>query len=815
MSMQSIRDTFFEECEDLLEALAEGLARMETGEADSECLNAVFRAVHSIKGGAGAFALSDLVAFAHRFETVLDEIRSDRLDLSDEVMHVLLRSADHLADQVEAAREERSIDEEVTAAFLVNLGTCLGDAGFEECAADEDFGFSAITLDFGASPGLPDLDLPDQEFPLPDQSLPDPLTSGSGVTAAPAPAGLPPDKTISAPRHRIRFIPWPQLYSNGHDPLVLITSLAAPGELEVRPDLSSLPELAEFDPAKPCLAWDILVASHLPEAAVEAHFEFVRGLCELSVAPEITPASGIETQDVALPWPAPLTEPLVEPLTIQSRAPEPEQVVISPPAGPPPGAVTETSTLQPEKDTARDATGEGAGALLRRRLPKSEEDAEGRGPKPTLGVDLERVDRLINAVGELIINQAMIEQSVTDLSLPADTEIISHTEDYRLLARDLQEAVMAIRAQPVKPLFQRMSRIVREAAEATGKPAHLVTIGDATEVDKTVVERLADPLTHMIRNAVDHGLESAAARAAAGKDPEGTIRLSAAHRSGSVIITISDDGGGLDRSRILAKAISRGLVAEGAELTDAEIDNLLFLPGFSTAEKISNLSGRGVGLDVVKNAVGALGGRIAISSTLGSGSEFTISLPLTLAVMDGMVISVAGQTMVIPIASVIETIRPTAADLHLLGTSDRLLSIRGRFLPMIDVAECLGFGRRDPAQASLALLVETDAQAHCALMVDAVLDQRQVVIKGLDSNYGAIPGVSAATVLGDGQIALILDTEALTSNMSGLINGRNGANYLPPAAGASAAPASQSFHPLAARAQALPQPQTGGPHAIH
>ena len=400
-----------------------------------------------------------------------------------------------------------------------------------------------------------------------------------------------------------------------------------------------------------------------------------------------------------------------------------------------------------------------------RREPRTaEEDGGNGGPKPTLRVDLERVDRLINAVGELIINQAMIEQSLSIHHLPPDAEVITHVEDYRLLARDIQEAVMAIRAQPVKPLFQRMSRIVREAADATGKQARLVTAGEATEVDKTVIERLADPLTHMIRNAVDHGLESRDRRLAAGKDPEGTIRLSAAHRSGSVIITVRDDGAGLNRAKIREKAVTKGLIPAEAELTEAEIDNLLFMPGFSTADQVSNLSGRGVGLDVVKNAVTALGGRVSIASTPGEGTEFTISLPLTLAVMDGMVISVAGQTMVVPITSVIETIRPGPADLHNLGTSEQLLSIRGRFIPMIDVASSLGFPERDNDQAPLLLLVETENQTQCALVVDAVHDQRQVVIKGLESNYGAIPGVSAATVLGDGQIALILDADALTSN---------------------------------------------------
>ncbi|MFN5828431.1 MAG: chemotaxis protein CheA, partial [Rhodobacterales bacterium] len=352
--------------------------------------------------------------------------------------------------------------------------------------------------------------------------------------------------------------------------------------------------------------------------------EFVEGLCELDISP---------LEDAPVP-----ADPLPS---------------VAAPPSPAPG---------------REAPSAAASAALKPDLAAGAESAEARGPKPTLRVDLDRVDRLINSVGELIINQAMIAQRLQDMALASDDDVSLHVEDYRLLARDIQEAVMAIRAQPVKPLFQRMSRILREAAEATGKSARLVTFGENTEVDKTVIERLADPLMHMIRNAVDHGLEGPDARRTAGKDGTGTIRLGAAHRSGSVIITIRDDGAGLNRPRILDIARRKGLVAPDADLADAEIDGLLFLPGFSTASSVSNLSGRGVGLDVVRNAVTALGGRISIASVPGQGTEFTISLPLTLAVMDGMVVSVAGQTLVVPITSILETIRPAPGDLHRVGT---------------------------------------------------------------------------------------------------------------------------------------------------
>ncbi len=683
-TMNSIRATFFEECEELLEALAEGLALMAEGAHDAETVNAVFRAVHSVKGGAGAFALDALVAFAHRFETVLDGIRSDRIELTPDVMHTLLRSADHLADQVEAARDGAGIDAGVTAGFLANLDLVLGGPPVADPVADADpcFGFSALPLDFGA--GLQDL----------------PAAEGG---------------------YLIRFRPYPALFANGHDPALILAALSDLGMTTVELDNSALPPWVDFDPAGSYLGWTIRLTTTEPETVLHEVFEFVEGLCALDIAP--APAA----------LPAAAAEPI--------------------PASPPPVLRAEPSASPPAADPPP----------RKREAKGAEDEGEGRGPKPTLRVDLERVDRLINAVGELIINQAMIEQSISVLSLPADAEVIAHVEDYRLLARDIQEAVMAIRAQPVKPLFQRMSRIVREAADATGKQARLITLGEATEVDKTVIERLADPLTHMIRNAVDHGLEAAETRATTGKDPEGTIRLQAAHRSGSVVITVRDDGAGLNRARILEKAVGKGLVPAEAELSDGEIDNLLFSPGFSTADKVSNLSGRGVGLDVVKNAVTALGGRVSIASVPGEGTEFIITLPLTLAVMDGMVISVSGQTMVVPITSVVETIRPDASDLHQLGTGESLLAMRGRFIPMVDVATALGFPDRDCNRPPLLLLVETENQSQCALVVDEVHDQRQVVIKGLESNYGAIPGISAATVLGDGRIALILDADALTS----------------------------------------------------
>lgn len=323
---------------------------------------------------------------------------------------------------------------------------------------------------------------------------------------------------------------------------------------------------------------------------------------------------------------------------------------------------------------------------------------------------------------------------------------------------------MAIRAQPIKPLFQRMSRIVREAADATGKSVRLMTEGEATEIDKTVIERLADPLTHMIRNAVDHGIESREKREAAGKSDEGTVILSASHRSGRVVIEISDDGAGINRERVRQIAEEKGLIAEDAKLTDNEIDNLIFMPGFSTAKEVSALSGRGVGMDVVKRSIQSLGGKASIASMPGKGSIFTISLPLTLAILDGMVVDAEQETLVVPLTAIVETWKASPRDIHELGSGDKVLSIRGAFIPLIDVGCALGY-RTEPIDPSdgVVICVENNEGGQSAIIVDAIQDQRQVVIKSLEENYGAVPYVAAATILGDGRIALILDVDALTA----------------------------------------------------
>ncbi len=697
MSGNSIRDTFFEECEELLEALDEGLTAISENSSDSDTVNAVFRAVHSIKGGAGAFALDDLVEFAHKFETVFDEVRSERLTIDADLMSLLFRAGDHLNDLVEAARSDDTTDLALRTEILNALKKYI-PSDEEEEAALEEVDFQPTGLDFS-------LDLPGEEE--------------------------------SAYTYLIRFKPYRALYENGHEPLLLFRSLADFATLKVTLKKEGLPLFETFDPEGSYIEWHIEAETEEAIDRIQTVFEFVDGLCEFEVA-EIEVEGDTESTEVEISEPESLPE--VEKVSEQESKPAKTKDLVQ--ATPP--------TPSPAPDTKKPA--------------KADKTS---GPSPTLRVDLDRVDRLINTVGELIINQAMLSQRISESDASGLREIESELEDYKILARDIQEGVMAIRAQPVKPLFQRMARIVREAASATQKKVKLETVGETTEVDKTVIERLADPLTHMIRNAVDHGIESPQKRSDVGKSDTGVITLSASHRSGNVHIEINDDGGGLNREKIFEIAAGKGLIQEDAELSESEIDHLLFLPGFSTATEVSNLSGRGVGMDVVKNAVTALGGRVSISTIPGSGTTFSIVLPLTLAVMDGMVISVAGQTMVAPISSIVESIRPESGAVEDIGTSDRLLSIRGKYVPIIEVADHLGLpSNKQTKKGEVLLLVETEQSGQCALAVDAIHDQRQVVVKSLSSACGDVPGVSAATILGDGKIAMIIDTESITQEFA-------------------------------------------------
>ncbi|MBE7184364.1 MAG: chemotaxis protein CheA [Methylobacterium mesophilicum] len=718
--MDEIRDTFFQEAEELLGELERGLILIQEGDKDLETVNAIFRAVHSIKGGAGMFELDRLVSFAHAFETVLDDLRSKKIGLEADGLKTMLRSADLLSDLVRTAR-----------------------AGEEMEAGRE----SVLMAELAA-------------------------LSGGVADAAPSVFDMP--EIASGPVSRlfdIRFTPLASLYAKAGDPALLVRELHRLGTASVSCDASHVPDLGEIDPEGAYLSWTVALETTESEETVREVFEFVDGDCVLEVSGgeaigEEEPAvldegDGFDVAALLARMQAELGDgPAPE------AAPSPFDMPFAPDFGADFSNVVDLADLRPAEAPAP-AVEPVAAPVVAAAPAKTEEAKASAAAAPaggaTIRVDLDRLDRLVNLVGELVINRAMVAQRVVEAGLSNTAAVSVGLDELEQLTREIQDNVMALRAQPVRSVFQRMSRLVREVGEAVNKQVQLVVEGEGTEVDKTIVERLTDPLTHMIRNAIDHGLESPEKRLEAGKPLTGTVHLSARHASGHIVIEVSDDGGGLNRPRVRDIAVSKGLIPADAQLSDEETDNLIFLPGFSTASTISNISGRGVGLDVVKRSVQALGGRIAIASRPGRGSTFTLALPLTLAVLDGMLVTVADQTLVLPLTSTVETLKLKPEEIHALGSS-KLVTLRGSFTPMIDVGRHFGY-RHAPADLSksVGLVVETQGNTRTVLLVDEIQGQRQVVIKSLEANYGSVPGIAAATILGDGRVALILDVDALVA----------------------------------------------------
>lgn len=690
MTNEEIQNIFLMECDEGLSVAEEGLKACQVDPTDGEAINSIFRAVHSIKGGAGAFGFSNLQAFTHKFETVLQQVRDAERPIDMGLMKTLFQALDMLTDHVRAIKGEADNPDDqhisaeleaiacaappVVASADVETGLPVADTGPNTDTSDDD---SALDFDLL----LADLDLD--------------LGEETAETLRP---------------WIVKVQPKAEAMANGSEPLRVIRELCSLGGKVVNLDVSALPEIDMIETDQSYLIWTIEIDGHVDRGTIDEIFDFVVDDYILSInQAAVTPES-----EVAL-------------VAVQSL------IVETAPAPAPAPADHE---------------------------PQPKLFATPIAPTPTIRVDLDKLDRLVDTVGELVITQAMLVQRLESIGVHSSDEM----SQLEYLTRELQDCAMSLRAQPVSAVFSRVPRIIREVEAQTGKSVRLDVEGESTELDKTVIERIAEPLTHLIRNAVDHGLETPEERAAAGKPEQGVIRLSAEHRGGRILIAVADDGRGINRERVLAKALERGIVARDAKLTDEEIDNLVFAPGFSTAQTVSNISGRGVGMDVVKQNIQALGGRVTIVSRPGVGSTFTLALPLTLAIADGMIIKVGTETLVMPLTHIVECLQPQEGDVQAVGPGHNVLNVRGRFLPIQSVAAALDIAeaQSDPSKAVL-IVVETEARGQVVLMVDTICDQRQVVIKSLETNYRAVDGVAGATILGDGRIALIADIEALAT----------------------------------------------------
>ncbi|MBN9543704.1 MAG: chemotaxis protein CheA, partial [Alphaproteobacteria bacterium] len=646
------------------------LLEINVDSASLDDLNAIFRCAHSIKGGAGVFSMNNIVKFTPVVETLLDKLRDSKITLTKPIVDIVIRANDIITKMVEAARDNKELDDDFGAGVLEEVEAVL----------------SAHGEGHGASKAA-------SQAPKVNQAKP---TS----------------KFIK--QYLIEFIPSPEMLRSGSEPFVLIKALSNLGIPNVRCKVENIPDFHDIDPISCYMSWEIDLETSCSDNDIADIFEFVSDVAKIKIS---------QQSEIELP----LSEEELK--AHEAQSPEQEE-----------GKASEDKTQQAAKDTSKDANKNAASSNT-----------------TTIRVDTDKIDKLVNMVGELVITQSMLYDQAKRLPMEYHGGILRAIEELSQHSRELQEAVMSVRMQPVKSLFSRMPRLIRDLAGQLGKDIKIEMSGEQTEIDKTVIEQLGDPLMHMIRNSCDHGIEKPQDRIAKGKPAQGSVSLSAANRGGRIIIEIKDDGAGITRDRVYKKALEKGLIDPTVQLSGEEIDNLVFLPGFSTAEVISNISGRGVGMDVVRRNIEGLGGSVVIKSEMGKGSVFTVSLPLTLAILDGMIIRVGEEQYIIPIENIVETLSIKHGEINEVTKGNQVVNIRGEFINIIELHKIFSVSAaNDNGAATLVVLVES-LNSKFGLVVDELLGQQQVVIKSLEENSNPIDGISGATILGDGKVSLILD----------------------------------------------------------
>lgn len=755
--LAELKQTFFQECEELLGALEQKLQALDEGSVDSEDVNAAFRAIHSIKGGAGAFGCTELVSFAHVFEASLDHLRSGRVAIEDAPFSLFLRCSDAVADLVSAARNDEP------ARPRPDLLEALEQVGQTQAAKPAPAPTAPIAPE--PAPTAPARSEPakNDDAPLGIAALGNLIAMVEAKTAAPAAAaadsGWDDDLVATAATEakagrevRLHIHPDSDLFRRVIEPRVVLAVLPPEDVVSVVCDFSHVPPLETLDVTDCWMRFTVTLRTEMPIEEIHGKFDFTLAAEEFEIEVEPMPANDdVEPEAVpAVPAsevPQNVAADLSAILAKLGPAAAPSE---QPDIAPAPAVTTQVVTAaQPVAAAPRPAI----------RPPANDAAAARQRQAVSVRVDLDRIDKLMNLVGEIVITQSMLVECVRSLPYDVYAKTAEGILTLSRQTRELQDHVMAVRAQPVKAVFQRMPRLVRELAQTLGKEVRLVLEGENTEVDKTIIEELADPLTHMIRNSMDHGLETPEDRIAAGKSPEGTIKLVAEHRAGRIVISVTDDGRGIGRDKLLAKAKSRGLVGQDEKLAPEEIDQLIFAAGLSTAEVISDVSGRGVGMDVVRRNVESLGGRISVDSEPGRGCKFTLALPLTLAVLEGMVIRCGEDRYVIPIASVIETQHLSNTPIEHLTFGQEVLRWRGEVTPLYRLGAVMGSS--GTPDENIIIIAETERGGNVGIAVDEIVGQQQVVVKSLEANYGTVNGASAATILGDGLVALILDVDSM------------------------------------------------------
>lgn len=683
IDMAQFHQVFFEESFEGLDIMESGLLNLSPGEPDSEAINSIFRAAHSIKGGSGTFGFTEISDFTHVMETLMDEMRDGRRQITQAAVNLLLGSVDCLREMLFAVKEGQAIDAERVAEHKHALDLEQQKSG----SSQQDKSLSA-------------------HEPLSNQAH----QSDSKVIG-----------------WHIAFSPHTDLLKTGNDPVRMFRELSVLGELEVTADFRGVPDFYQLDPEECHMSWNLILKGDIDRAPIDEAFAWVEDDCDLAIQPLY------QADDLSL------SAHVADHLTSANQAQQPaaESVV----------------------QTVNSKSVESSTPAIKEKAPGDESKNKG---STSIRVDTSKIDTLINMVGELVITQSMLSLIGEHFDMSKQDQLKNGLAQLERHTRELQESVMNIRMMPINSVFSRFSRLVHDLSNKLGKKIDLKLIGEHTEVDKTVVELISDPLVHLVRNSLDHGIEMPDERVAVGKPETGTVTLEAYHRGGNIVIEVSDDGKGLDKDRLRAKAIEKGLLDEDAILTDKQTFELIFMPGFSTAEQLTDISGRGVGMDVVRRNIQALGGNIEIISELGKGSTISIHLPLTLAILDGQSIAVGDETYIVPLGSIIESLHIKEERINRVADKGETFLLRSEYLPIIRMHEIFKVPNVKTTKLSEGLLVVVEGQGvRCGLFVDDLLGQQQVVIKSLEANYRRIEGVSGATILGDGSVALILDIPGL------------------------------------------------------
>ncbi|HHU95502.1 MAG TPA: chemotaxis protein CheA [Alcaligenaceae bacterium] len=707
VDLSQFYDTFFDEADELLADMERLLLELDIDDPDSDMLNAIFRSAHSIKGGAATFGcFGHLADTTHLLENLLDFVRDGEMHLHQELIDLFLETKDILSDQVSAYRNGEAPEEETYQRICARL--------------------RQIAEEHAEGGGN------------------QPETSQAAESIAPsAPAVEPPALVETV----IKETPAPTSSSMGTEadlPLRITVSNASDKDLAVlREEMALMGDILHEVKGETSLSLWLKTTASADD--IEAVSCFVVNEDQLSIAFEAIPTESKEAPSAVAPAEhsastAPAAPVAPEPTAAEAIAPE-----------------SVATASEPKKTPVEDKTTTKPSA---KKSTKSASASSSRGESSTLRVGVEKVDQIINLVGELVITQAMLVQTASTLDPVVHDRLLNGIEQLERNARDLQESVMSIRMMPMDYVFSRFPRVVRENAARMNKEIRLETRGAGTELDKSLIERIIDPLTHLVRNSIDHGIESPEQREIAGKNREGTLTLSAQHQGGHIVIEVIDDGGGLKRDKILKKALENGLTTN-ENIPDEELWQLLFAPGFSTAEQVTAISGRGVGMDVVRRNIQSMGGHVQMFSREGQGTTTRIVLPLTLAILDGMSVQVGEEIFILPLSHVTESMQPTEEQMRSMTAGDHVMYVRGEYLPVIFLGDLFSVeGYETDMKKAIAVVLQAE-DMRFALIVDHLIGQHQVVVKNLEANYRKIPGISAATILGDGSVALIVDVFAL------------------------------------------------------